>query len=378
MDKQQNVFSVKVVGIGGGGTNAVNRMLECGLDGVDFCVVNTDMQALSMSPVSEKVQIGISVTAGLGTGADPLKGKQAAEEDAARLQEIIKGYDILFLVAGFGGGTGTGAVPVIARIAAQMGILTVAVITKPFSFEGKRRAKIADTGIKELQQYVNTYLYVPNDKLLDLSGGKAGMTDAFKATDYIIGQAVSSISKIMNRPWLINVDYAALKTIMSEKGNAVIGFGSSEGQHKAKGAMKQAIDSPLMEVSALSSARGILICVTAGEDVSLPDINAAVSMVSDKAHYDANIIFGVTVDPVLNEKAEVTLIATGLSVNVLEKEVQAEFCDTLPAVPVSKRVKTDQRETPNLGFFYDVEPTVYSGENLDIPTFMRRRKQTPG
>src|SRR5438445_934355 len=302
---------IKVIGIGGGGSNAVNRMVHVGLEGVEFIVANTDMQALRTKVAATKLQIGSKLTKGLGAGADPTVGRSAALEDTERIIHALSGADMIFVTAGLGGGTGTGAAPVIASLAGELGALTVAVVTKPFKFEGKKRQIQAERGLEALRDCVDTIITIPNERLLSIIDRSTPLTDAFAAADDVLRQAIQGISDLILVPGLINLDFADVKTIMSGMGLAMMGTGIAEGPDRAMEAARRAISSPLLEGARVNGARGVIINVTGGPDLSLVEVSEASSIVQEAAHEDANIIFGAVVDPTLKGKVKITVIATG-------------------------------------------------------------------
>src|SRR6187455_3058842 len=302
---------IKVVGVGGGGSNAVNRMVAAGLDGVEFIVVNTDLQALKLNAAPNKLQIGAKLTKGLGAGADPNVGRQAALEDTDKLIEALDGADMVFVTTGLGGGTGTGAAPVIASLASELGALTIAVVTKPFRFEGRKRQIQAERGLHELRECVDTVITIPNERLLATIDRRTPLPEAFAAADDILRQAIQGISDLILVPGLINLDFADVKTIMSGMGLAIMGTGVAEGEDRALKAANAAISSPLLEDASVRGARGVIINVTGGHDLSLLEVNEALTIIQESAHEDANIIFGAVVDPELHGRVKITVIATG-------------------------------------------------------------------
>ena len=302
---------IKVVGVGGGGSNAVNRMVAAGLDGVEFIVANTDLQALKMNPASNKLQIGAKLTKGLGAGADPEVGRQAALEDTEKLIEALDGADMVFVTTGLGGGTGTGAAPVIASLASELGALTIAVVTKPFRFEGRKRALQAERGLEELRDCVDTVITIPNERLLATISRTTSLTDAFATADDVLRQAIQGISDLILVPGLINLDFADVKTIMSGMGFAIMGTGMAEGEERAMIAANAAISSPLLEDASVKGARGVIINVTGGNDLSLIEVSEASAVIQEAAHEEANIIFGAVVDPRMQGQVKITVIATG-------------------------------------------------------------------
>ena len=301
---------IKVVGIGGGGVNAVNRMIEVGLKGVEFIAINTDAQALLMSDADVKLDVGRELTRGLGAGANPDVGKNAAEDHRDEVEEVLKGADMVFVTCGEGGGTGTGGAPVVANIARKLGALTIGVVTRPFSFEGKRRATQAEDGIAALREEVDTLIVIPNDKLLSISDRNVSMLDAFKQADQVLLQGVSGITDLITTPGLINLDFADVKSVMSNAGSALMGIGSARGENRAVEAAELAVSSPLLEES-IDGAQGVLLSIAGGSDLGLFEINEAAAMVSEAVHDDANIIFGATIDDALGDEVRVTVIAAG-------------------------------------------------------------------
>ncbi len=307
----QNYLAViKVVGIGGGGVNAINRMIEVGLKGVEFIAINTDAQALLMSDADVKLDIGRELTRGLGAGANPDIGAKAAEDHREEIEEVIKGADMVFVTAGEGGGTGTGGAPVVARIARGLGALTIGVVTRPFTFEGRRRATQAEEGIAALRNEVDTLIVIPNDRLLSISAPGATVLDAFKSADQVLLSGVQGITDLITMTGLINLDFADVKSVMSEAGSALMGIGSSRGENRATAAAEMAISSPLLEAS-IDGARGVLLSISGGSDLGLFEINEAAQLVSEAAHQDANIIFGAVIDDGLGDEVRVTVIAAG-------------------------------------------------------------------
>jgi cell division protein FtsZ len=310
-DEPLNRAVIKVIGVGGGGGNAVNTMIAAKLDGVEFIAANTDMQALEANMAPVKCQLGCNVTRGLGAGANPEIGRQAAVEDRDRIAEVLKGTDMIFVTAGMGGGTGTGGAPIIAEVAREMGCLTVGVVTKPFTFEGKRRRRQAEEGTQALAVAVDTLITIPNDRLLAVAGQKMSMVDAFRRVDDILVNAVSGITDLISVHGLVNVDFADVKTVMSNMGRALMGTGRAAGDNRAVEAAKQAISSPLLEDVSIDGATGILINITGGADLTLFEVNEAASLIQEAAHEDANIIFGSVIDASLKDELRITVIATG-------------------------------------------------------------------
>ena len=314
---------IKVVGVGGGGSNAVTRMVQAGLSGVEFIVANTDAQALRSNPAPIKIQIGAKLTKGLGAGADPNVGRQAALEDTDNLIQALSGADMVFVTTGLGGGTGTGAAPVIASLATELGALTIAVVTRPFKFEGKKRQKQAETGLEALRDAVDTVITIPNERLLSVIDRSTSMLDAFVTADDVLRQAIQGISDLILVPGLINLDFADVKTIMSGMGVAMMGTAQAEGSMRATDAANRAISSPLLEDASVDGARGVIINVTGGPDMSLMEVNEALTIIQEAAHEDANIIFGAVVDPQLHGRVKITVIATGFDHVKADRSVPA-------------------------------------------------------
>ncbi|MEU4197537.1 cell division protein FtsZ [Kribbella sp. NPDC026611] len=356
---QNYLALIKVVGIGGGGVNAVNRMIEHGLKGVEFIAINTDAQALLMSDADVKLDIGREETRGLGAGANPAIGQKAAEDHAEEIEEALKGADMVFVTAGEGGGTGTGGAPVVARIARSLGALTIGVVTRPFSFEGKRRATQAEDGIATLREEVDTLIVIPNDRLLTISDRAVSVLDAFKQADQVLLQGVSGITDLITTPGLINVDFADVKAVMSNAGSALMGIGSSRGEDRAVAAAEAAISSPLLEAS-IEGAHGVLLSIAGGSDLGLFEINEAAQLVSESAHTDANIIFGAVIDDALGDEVRVTVIAAGFDGGMPKRREQAMN----QARPQTSRPAPQSYSAP-----MSVNPSVQqSGQPATAPT----------
>lgn len=334
-----NQARIKVIGIGGGGGNAINTMIASGLDGVEFIAANTDLQALDSNLAPAKIQLGCELTRGLGAGANPDIGRDAALEDTSKIEEALQGADMVFLTAGMGGGTGTGAAPIIAKIAKNLGALTVGVVTKPFRFEGKRRMRYAEQGASELEKEVDTLITIPNERLLSVAGQATTMLDAFRKVDEVLLNAVQGISDLVVIHGFINVDFADVRTVMAERGHALMGSGYAVGDRKALEAAKQAINSPLLEDVSIQGATGILINITGGPDLTLTEINEAASLIQEEAHEDANIIFGSVVDANMEDQVRITVIATGFEHGARDGRVTSNMRTKQPAVT------TVQRET---------------------------------
>lgn len=379
VDACQEVAEIKVIGIGGGGGNAVQHMLQQSIDGVDFICANTDAQALSASSANTVLQLGNNITKGLGAGADPDIGRQAALEDRDRIYEMLQGTDMAFITAGMGGGTGTGAAPVVAEIAKEMGILTVAVVTKPFFFELKKRMEIAEEGIRELEKYVDSLIIVPNEKLLSNLRGST-LKKAFNAANDVLSGAVQGIAELITRPGLINVDFADVRTVMSEKGKAMMGSGSGSGPDRARDAATQAVASPLLEDVDLSGARGILVNITANEELGLDEFAEVNDVINEFASTEATMVVGTVFDDNLTDELRVSVVATGLgqaqaeepSVKVVVKN-EDEGEQIRPDYG-SYETPTTMRNSPNLGSGNRrVVGTDLTDDFLDIPAFLRRQ-----
>lgn len=337
-DDTRNNAKIKVIGVGGGGGNAVNRMINARVEGVEFVVANTDLQALQMSQASVKIQLGVKLTSGLGAGANPEVGRKAALEDAEKIIEALEGADMVFVTAGMGGGTGTGAAPIIASLASEMGALTVAVVTKPFAFEGKRRLTQAERGIQELVDSVDTTIVIPNEKLLAVAQD-AGFFESFRVADDILRQAVQGISDIITIPGIINRDFADVKTIMQGMGYAVMGTATGRGERRATQAAQLAIASPLLEAGAIDGARGILINITGSSSLKLAEVNEASTIIQSAAHEDANIIFGAVLDEKMKDEVKITVIATGFRTDMpAKKDKERTVTDAAAAIARERTV----------------------------------------
>ncbi|MGL4913338.1 MAG: cell division protein FtsZ [Romboutsia sp.] len=369
---------IKVIGAGGGGNNAVNRMVEAQLQGVEFIAVNTDKQALLTSKAEYKIQIGEKLTRGLGAGANPEVGKRAAEESKDEIIKVLQGSDMVFVTAGMGGGTGTGAAPVIAQLAKEMGILTVGVVTKPFIFEGKVRMKNAESGIAELKSKVDTLITIPNDRLLQIVQKNTSMLDAFSIADDVLKQGIQSISDLIAVPGLINLDFADVTSVMKEQGLAHMGLGSASGENRALEAARQAIQSPLLETS-IRGARGVLLNITGGPNLGLLEINEASTLVNESCDPEANIIFGASIREDLGEEIMITVIATGfddnkdLGFDIVEKP-KATPRPTLNTQPIQKSVVVEEKEEIVMTREEPKKMSVMEDDDMEIPTFLRRRR----
>ncbi|MGW3684336.1 cell division protein FtsZ [Streptomyces prasinus] len=397
MAAPQNYLAViKVIGVGGGGVNAINRMIEVGLKGVEFIAINTDAQALLMSDADVKLDVGRELTRGLGAGANPAVGRKAAEDHREEIEEVLKGADMVFVTAGEGGGTGTGGAPVVANIARSLGALTIGVVTRPFTFEGRRRANQAEDGIAELREEVDTLIVIPNDRLLSISDRQVSVLDAFKSADQVLLSGVQGITDLITTPGLINLDFADVKSVMSEAGSALMGIGSARGDDRAVAAAEMAISSPLLEAS-IDGARGVLLSISGGSDLGLFEINEAAQLVSEAAHPEANIIFGAVIDDALGDEVRVTVIAAGFDGgqppskrdNVLgassakrEEPAPARQPESRPSFgslgSVTPREEPEQAPEP-VGDIPVAQPPVppsrtyadSAAEELDVPDFLK-------
>ena len=355
---------IKVIGVGGGGNNAVNRMIDAGIKGVEFIAVNTDKQALQISKANTRIQIGEKITRGLGAGADPNVGAQSAEESKSEIAEALRGADMVFVTAGMGGGTGTGAAPTVAACAKEMGILTIGVVTKPFTFEGKKRLAQAERGIESLKGKVDTLVVIPNDKLLQIIDRKTSIIDAFRMADDILRQGVQGISDLIANPGLVNLDFADVKTIMLDTGMAHMGIGRASGENRAEDAAKQAIQSPLLETS-IEGARGVIINITGSSSLGLQEVNTAAELVQRSVDPEANIIFGTVIDESLEDELLITVIATGF----IDEEPRQPFSKIGVDQIVSKAWEQKVNPIPT-----SVESSSGNSGDLDIPSFLRKNK----
>jgi len=373
----ENFAQIKVIGVGGGGSNAVNRMIAEGLRGVDFIAVNTDAQALLMSDAPQRIRIGDKLTRGLGAGGNPEVGRKAAEESSDDLKETLRGADMVFVTCGMGGGTDTGAAPVIAAIAKDSGALTIGVVTRPFSFEGTRRQNLAMDGIESLKESVDTLIVIPNDRLLEIVDKKASMTQAFRTADDVLRQGIQGISELITVPGLINLDFADVRSIMSGGGNALMSVGSATGENRAVTAAEMAVSSSLLDVT-IDGAQGILFNVTSGPNLSLYEVNEAAEIVRRKAHPEANIIFGSVIDENLDDELRITLIATGFEAAAIKRK--PVVAGTKPPRELDpKTIIFPEKRARDNGPSRD-EPAaprepVYDPEDLEVPTFLRKRIQ---
>jgi cell division protein FtsZ len=374
MDAHSQSAVIKVIGVGGGGGNAVAHMVHAGIEGVDFICANTDAQALNSARVRTALQIGCNITKGLGAGADPDIGRQAAMEDRDRILEVIEGADMLFITAGMGGGTGTGATPVVAQVAKELGILTVAVVTRPFVMEGSKRGLIADQGIAELGKYVDSLITIPNEKLLTVLGGETTLLDAFRAANEVLQGAVQGIAELITRPGLINVDFADVRTVMSEMGMAMMGTGTSSGEDRAREAAEAAISSPLLEDINLAGANGILVNVTAGMDLSIGEFQEVGNTIKEFASDDATVVIGTVIDPDMTNNIRVTVVATGLGQPARQAQTPIRVVRR-PAVSEPNYRNLDKPAVQRKRAVGDgiEDDGGLQEELLDIPAFLRRQ-----
>lgn len=368
---------IKVIGVGGGGNNAVNRMVDAQLKGVEFIAVNTDKQALYTSKAEYKIQIGEKLTRGLGAGANPEVGKRAAEESKDEIVKLLQGADMVFVTAGMGGGTGTGAAPVVAQLAKEMGILTVGVVTKPFAFEGKIRMKNAESGIAELKSRVDTLITIPNDRLLQIVQKNTSMLDAFSIADDVLKQGIQSISDLIAVPGLINLDFADVKSIMKEKGLAHMGIGSASGENRAIDAARQAIQSPLLETS-IKGAKGVLLNITGGSNLGLFEINEASSLVQESCDSEANIIFGASIREDLGDEIMITVIATGFEsgqdMTLDLDDNKKSRPDTRASLNTTVKKQEEKEEAIEVEKEEVNKTSIIEEDDMEIPTFLRRRR----
>ena len=374
VDAENSTAIIKVVGVGGGGGNAVEHMVNANIEGVEFICANTDAQALKKSSAKTILQLGHNVTKGLGAGADPDIGRQAALEDRDRIMDVLEGSDMVFINAGMGGGTGTGAAPIVAQVAKEMGILTVAVVTRPFGFEGKKRSQVADSGINELTQFVDSLITIPNEKLLSVLGREISLLNAFGAANDVLLGAVQGIAELITRPGLINVDFADVRTVMSEMGMAMMGSGKAQGEDRARIAAEAAISSPLLEDVNLSGARGLLVNITAGMDLSIGEFDEVGNTVKQFASENATVVVGTVIDPEMSGEMRVTIVATGLG-NMAREEASRVKLVQAAGGTVDYRdfdrptvMRNQSSEAPSTRSNLENDP-----DYLDIPAFLRRQ-----
>ena len=380
---------IKVIGVGGGGQNAVNRMIEEGIQGVEFIVANTDAQALTLSKSPIRVRLGDKLTRGLGAGGDPEIGRKAAEESADELYNVLKGADMVFITAGMGGGTGTGAAPVVSQVAKESGALTIGVVTRPFTFEGGRRMTAAEAGIDKMKEHAHTLISIPNDRLLQLADKKSSLQDAFRMADDVLHQGIQGISELITTPGLINLDFADVKAIMSEGGAALMAVGRGTGDDRAKMAAEQAISSKLLDIT-IDGARGVLFNVTGGSNLTLFEVNQAAAIIRETAHPDVNMIFGAVIDPTMVDEIRVTVIATGFERSGVPRRALERLTTRMTDRPASHSGISSAPTNfirPSESISVDAEvrhngesrpaassPSTYGSDDLDIPTFLRNRR----
>jgi cell division protein FtsZ len=363
---------IKVVGVGGGGCNAINRMIEEGIQGVEFVAINTDAQALLLSKATTRVRIGNKLTRGLGAGGNPDVGRKSAEESAEDLYNVMKGADMVFVTAGLGGGTGTGAAPIVAQIAREVGSLTIGVVTRPFTFEGNRRMQSCETGMANLKEHADTLIVIPNDRLLQIMDKRSSLNDSFRMADDVLRQGIQGISELITVPGLINLDFADVKTIMSEGGAALMAVGKASGEDRARVAAEQAISSQLLDIT-IDGARGVLFNVTGGPNLTLFEVNQAAAIIRETAHPEVNLIFGAVIDPSMADEIRVTVIATGFERTGMPRRVTQTrpTVQSRPAVRTLEPANVEARQAERSAEF---KPQVFNTEDLDIPTFLRNRK----
>ena len=369
---------IKVIGVGGGGSNAVNRMIEEGIKGVEFIAVNTDAQALMLAKADTRIRLGEKITRGLGAGGNPEVGLKAAEESADELYNVLKGSDMVFVTAGMGGGTGTGAAPIVAQIAKESGALTIGVVTRPFTFEGMRRTQSAETGIGKLKEHADTLIAIPNDRLLQIADKRASLQDAFRLADEVLHQGIQGISELITIPGLINLDFADVRAIMSEGGAALMAVGTGSGDDRAKKAAETAISSQLLDIT-IDGARGVLFNVTGGPNMTLFEVNQAAAIIRETTHPDVNMIFGAVIDPNMGDDIRITVIATGfesasLPRRALDRQLRSEARRTDPALYMRPSESVSVQADAQSGEAKSSSLPSVSNDDLDIPTFLRNRR----
>lgn len=371
MIQGESFAHIKVVGVGGGGCNAIDRMIDEGLQGIDFVAINTDAQALQLSKATMRVRIGEKLTRGLGSGGNPEQGRKAAEESADELYEVLRGSDMVFVTSGMGGGTGTGACPIVSQIAKEVGALTIGVVTRPFTFEGSRRIQTAEAGIAKLKEQSDTLIVIPNDRLLQIVDKRANLQDAFRMADDVLRQGVQGISELITVPGLINLDFADVRTIMSEGGAALMAVGVAKGEERAREAAEKAISSQLLDIT-IDGARGILFNVTGGPDLTLFEVNQAAAIIKETAHPDVNLIFGAVIDPNMKDEVRITVIATGFERAGVPRRIVEPQSGRQENIPVARKPESKERPAPARPN-PDFQPRTFNTEDLDIPTFLRNR-----
>jgi cell division protein FtsZ len=362
---------IKVVGVGGGGCNAVNRMIDEGMPGIEFVAINTDGQALLLSKAATRVRIGDKLTRGMGSGGDPEMGRKAAEESSEDLYEVLRGADMVFVTAGIGGGTGTGAAPIVSQIAREIGALTIGVVTRPFTFEGARRNQNADAGIAKLKEQVDTLIVIPNDRLLQIVEKRSSLNEAFRTADDVLRQGIQGISELITVPGLINLDFADVRTIMAEGGAALMAVGEASGENRAQAAAEAAITSQLLDIT-IDGARGILFNVTGGPDLSLFEVNTAAAIIKETAHPDVNLIFGAVIDPDMGDSIRITVIATGFDRKGMPRRMLRTRPGMQQPVATAGQIQVQPRQDHAMSEV-DLQPAHFNTEDLDIPTFLRKR-----
>ena len=373
---QSETFArIKVVGVGGGGCNAVNRMIEEGIQGVEFIAINTDAQALMLSKATTRVRIGNKLARGLGAGGDPEVGRKSAEESSEDLYNVLKGADMVFVTAGLGGGTGTGAAPIVAQIAKESDALTIGVVTRPFTFEGSKRMKSCETGMANLKDHADTLIVIPNDRLLQIMDKRASLNDSFKLADEVLRQGIQGISELITVPGLINLDFADVRTIMREGGAALMAVGKASGEDRARLAAEQAIASQLLDIT-IDGARGVLFNVTGGPSLTLFEVNQAAALIRETAHPDVNMIFGAVIDPNMTEEIRVTVIATGFERSGMPRRITPRPVNrTIDGRLINSQFENAMVPAQGNNPAPEFKPTTFHTEDLDIPTFLRNRKQ---
>jgi len=366
---------IKVVGVGGGGCNAVNRMIEDGIQGVEFIAINTDAQALMLAKAPTRVRIGEKLTRGLGAGGDPEVGRKSAEESAEDLYNVLKGADMIFVTAGLGGGTGTGAAPIVAQIAKEVGALTIGVVTRPFTFEGNKRMLSCEAGMTNLKDHADTLIVIPNDRLLQIMDKRASLGESFKLADEVLRQGIQGISELITVPGLINLDFADVKAIMSEGGAALMAVGKASGEDRARIAAEQAISSQLLDIT-IDGARGVLFNITGGPSLTLFEVNQAAALIRETSHPEVNMIFGAVIDPDLADEIRVTVIATGFERSAMPRRLSSPrpMNRSIDGKTLSHTLETVDVEVKSGQAGTEFKPKTFNTEDLDIPTFLRNRK----
>jgi len=377
MDAKKNQIEtfarIKVVGVGGGGSNAVNRMIDEGIQGVEFVAINTDAQALMLAKAPTRVRIGNKLTRGLGAGGDPEVGRKSAEESAEDLYNAMKGADMVFITAGLGGGTGTGAAPIVAQICREVGALTIGVVTRPFTFEGNRRMQACETGMSKLKEHTDTLIVIPNDRLLQIMDKRSSLNDSFKMADDVLRQGIQGISELITVPGLINLDFADVRAIMSEGGAALMAVGKASGEDRARIAAEQAISSQLLDIT-IDGAKGVLFNVTGGPSLTLFEVNQAAALIRETSHPDVNMIFGAVIDPDLTDEIRVTVIATGFERSGMPRRIAHPAARIVDGKLAERQLESVSVEKQSGQSVAEFRPQTFNTEDLDIPTFLRNRK----